>query len=292
VHHIRTIEVDDGVYAYYDGRVEGYRFAPGDNWVDAGALSLGIASYALVAGRDALVYDTHVSLEHARFVCDHLRSCGVRTWTVVLSHWHLDHVAGTAAFGDSEIIASARTAELLARHRTAIESGEHGGPPAISPLRLPTRVFDDRLRLAVGELEVELIHTNIHSDDATMVWLPERRLLLCGDTMEDTVTYVDEPQHFTEHLANLDDLRRLVPRRILPNHGDPAVIASGGYESGLIDATCDYIKTLQRCRTEPSLRDTSLRELIASSLDAGSLHYYPPYEPVHRHNVEAVMALT
>ena len=59
-----------------------------------------------------------------------------------------------------------------------------------------------------------------------MVWLPEQRLLLCGDTMEDTITYVDEPESLEVHLANLDRLWRLGPDRILPNHGDPAVIAS------------------------------------------------------------------
>ena len=46
---------------------------------------------------------------------------GVRSFTVVLSHWHLDHVAGTEVFRDSEVISSARTAELLEaqghRHR-------------------------------------------------------------------------------------------------------------------------------------------------------------------------------
>ena len=69
--------------------------------MDDGALSLGIASYAIVSGSAALVYDTHVSLEHARRIRALLEDDGARTFTVVLSHWHLDHVAGTAAFADS-----------------------------------------------------------------------------------------------------------------------------------------------------------------------------------------------
>ena len=43
--------------------------------------------------------------------------------------------------------------------------------------------------------------------------------------MEDTVTYVDEPEQFETHLADLDRLWELDPDRILPNHGDPEVIA-------------------------------------------------------------------
>ena len=258
--------------------------------MDDGALSLGIASYAVFAEREAVIYDTHVSVEHARFIREALEDKGVRKFTVVLSHWHLDHVAGTAAFEDCEVIASERTAELLTRFKSAIERGKHEGPPGIDPLVLPTRVFRDRLRLGIGRARLELIHTNIHSDDATVVWLPRRRVLLCGDTMEDTITYVAEPKSLDVHLANLGRLRQLEPNRILPNHGDPDVIAAGGYSIDLISATEQYIRALERCRTTPRLRDASLRELTGGSLEAGSIHYFAPYEAIHRENLKAVLA--
>src|SRR5262245_55870002 len=131
MHHLRVLHPAENVMAFYDGRVPGYRFAEGPNWLDDGALSLGIASYAIVSGDAALVYDTLVSVEHGRYVRRTLESSGVREITVVLSHWHLDHVAGTAAFADCEVLSSARTAEHLATHRRAIELGELEGPPGI-----------------------------------------------------------------------------------------------------------------------------------------------------------------
>ena len=96
--HMRILEPAPGILAFYDGRVEGHRFADQDNWVDDGALSLGIASYAVISGDAGLVYDTQVSIPHAAFVRDALTARGVTKLRVVLSHWHLDHVAGTAAF--------------------------------------------------------------------------------------------------------------------------------------------------------------------------------------------------
>jgi cyclase len=290
MHHMRVLRPADGVFAFFDGRIEGYRFDERPNWVDEGALSLGIASYAVVSDGEAVVYDTHVSVEHARYIRHVLNTHGVKKFTVVLSHWHLDHIAGNAVFRDCEIIASERTSELLARYKSAIERGEHEGPPPIDPLVLPSSVFTDRLRLAVGRLRLELIHTDIHSDDATLLWLPEQKLLFCGDTMEDPVTYVDEPGHFATHLTNLAELWQLAPERILPNHGDPQVISDGGYSRDLIRETQQYIETLKRCRTEPALRELSLLELISGSLDAGSHHYFAPYEAVHRHNVDTVLA--
>ncbi len=286
--HVRVLRPAEGVFAFYEGR-DGHRFADEPNWVDDGALSLGIASYAVFADREAVVYDTHVSVERARYIRALLEAEGVQKFTVVLSHWHLDHVAGTAAFVDCDILASARTAELLSHFKPAIEAGSHEGPPAIDPLILPTSTFSDRMRLSVGPMQLELIHTNIHSDDATVMWLSEQRLLLCGDTMEDTITYVDEPASFDAHLDGLRGLWQLAPGRILPNHGDPAVIAAGGYRRDLITATMDYLHALVRCRSDPKLRDVDLRELIAESLDAGSVNYFPPYDAVHRRNLESVV---
>jgi cyclase len=288
---IRVLEPAAGVLAFYAGR-DGSRFAAGPNWVDEGAIGLGIASYALLAGEEAIVYDTGISLEWGRLVRAELERRGARRLTVVLSHWHLDHVAGTEAFADCEVLANQRTAELLARHREAIEAGELEGPPRISPLVLPTRTFagSERLRLGSGEeaLAVELLALDIHSDDATVLWLPERRLLLGGDTMEDTVTFVEEPQHLGAHLRDLERLRELAPRKILPNHGAPEQIAAGGYPPTLIDATESYVRFLQGAGADPASASRPLRDLLPELSGSESLRYFEPYEEVHRHNLEMV----
>jgi cyclase len=288
--HLRVLRPTPNIYAFYDGRVEGYRYAAGDNWIDDGALSLGIASYAIVDGEDALIYDTHISVEHAAFIRKTLADAGVKKFTVVLSHWHLDHVAGTAAFADCPIIANRRTADHLKKHRVAIENGTKSGPPAVIPLIMPTQVFEGRMDLNIGNLHVDLIEANIHSDDATVLWLPSERLLLAGDTMEDTITYVGEPESFDAHLTDLDRLWALAPERILPNHGDPEIIALGGYEKTLIRATQQYIRVLKRCVGEPELRTRPLREIINGPLEAGWVNLFEPYEAIHRQNVDEVLA--
>jgi glyoxylase-like metal-dependent hydrolase (beta-lactamase superfamily II) len=290
--HMRVLEPGPGILAFYDGRVAGYRSDPEPNWVDDGALGLGVASYAIVAGDEALVYDTGTTLAHGRSIREELGRRGVTRFTVVLSHWHLDHLAGTEAFAGSPVISNERTAEHLRARRAAIEAGTLEGPPAISPLVMPTRTFAEQETLSLGGEAVELIAANVHSDDATVLWLPERRLLFCGDTMEDTVTYVGEPDQLGAHLHDLERLAGLHPSLILPAHGDPDRIAAGGYPAGLNDATQSYIRLLQRMPSEPELRDVPLNELIADPLAAGRLVYFEPYEAVHRQNVETVLTAT
>jgi len=288
--HVRVLRPAEGVLAFYDGRVEGYRYSPEPNWVDEGAISLGIASYALIEGDEALVYDTHVSVTHGELIRRAVEAEGAKRITVLLSHWHLDHVAGNEAFADCEILASARTAEQMRSHREAIEAGEYEGPPGIAPLLLPTRTYEERMELRLGGRTLELIQVDIHSDDATVIWDPERRLLFAGDTVEDPITYVDEPDHFLQHLRDLERLLALDPERILPAHGEAEAIAEGGYGPGLLQATADYVQILQRCREEPALREAPLADLLAPSLEAGWVRWFDPYEAVHRENVKTVLA--
>jgi glyoxylase-like metal-dependent hydrolase (beta-lactamase superfamily II) len=285
---VRILEPSEGILAFYDGRADGATL-DGAGWVEYD-LVLGLASYAIVEGDAALVYDTHTSPDRGEFVRAELERRGVGDITVALSHWHLDHIAGAGAFDDCEVIATERTVEHLTTNRAAIESGHLSGPPPIAPVVMPTRTFGERLSLTIGSRKAELIHFNIHSDDAAVLWLPSHRILFAGDTLEDTVTYVDEPESFGTHLGELERLAALGPEQILPAHGDPDVIENGGYAPGFIAATQAYIRRLTESRDDADLRNLSLREFVAESLAEGTLVFHEPYETVHRDNVAKVAA--
>lgn len=285
---VRVLEPSAGILAFFDGREPGATLE-GANWVEYD-LALGIASYAVVDGETALVYDTHTSPDRGEFVRAELERRGVRDLTVALSHWHLDHIAGAGAFLDCEVIATERTAEHLDQKRDAIESGTELGPPRIDPVVISTRTFEDRLPLTIGRRQAELVHFEIHSDDAAVLWLPRERIALAGDTLEDTVTYVDEPDDLERHLTELDRLAELGAERILPAHGDPDVVESGGYGPRFIDATRAYIRRLIEARDDASLRDLPLREFAAGGFADRTLVFHEPYETVHRDNIAKVAA--
>lgn len=288
-HHMRVLRPRPHLWAFYDGRIDGYRWRKGANWVDDGALSLGIASYAIVDGTEALIYDTHVSNTHARFIRNRLEQAGVKTFTVVLSHWHLDHVAGTEVFADCPVWANAKTAAHLACNRSAIEAGTSSGAPAINPLILPTRVFEGSTSLQIGRLRVDLLEFNIHSDDATVIWLEKDGILLAGDTVEDTVTYVGDPADLPVHLAELERMTALSPRCILPNHGASERIEACSYGPGIIAAMQSYIRKLLAARQDAALRESPLQTWLADDLDAGNLTWFEPYRAIHQQNLSRVL---
>ncbi len=288
---LRILRPAPNVIAFYDGRVPGVRaYAEAPNWVDDGAYSLGVASYALVNGADALVYDTHISIEHAKIIRETLVKAGVRDIRVVLSHWHLDHIAGNAVFADCEMIAHRWTFEAMTTHQAAIEAGTRDGLPAISPLILPMTLYDDELELMVGKLPVHLRHVDIHSRDGTMLVLPEQELLLAGDALEDTVTYVSEPQGIDNHLRDLARMSWWQVETILPNHGSPERIAAGGYDKGLITATQLYTERLLESRTSEIYQRQTLAQFVADEVERGWISYFAPYEAVHRENLTKILA--
>ncbi|MBA1140794.1 MBL fold metallo-hydrolase [Mesorhizobium neociceri] len=284
---MRLVRPAPNVLGFYDGRIDGVRaWSDEPNWLDDGAYALGICTYAVVDGPQALVYDTHISLPHARSIRQTLEAMGVSSIRVVLSHWHDDHIAGNEVFQDCEIIANKLTASALANNRAEIE----GGVPPIKPLVLPNRTFEGSLDLTVGSIAVELRQVEIHSHDGTVLFIPKTGLLLAGDTLEDPITYVSEADRLAEHLVDLERMAGWPIDRILPNHGSLETIERGGYDKGLITATQAYVQKLLRCRHEPDLAKQDLKTFGADMFATGAVEYFALYDPVHRQNVEAVLA--
>jgi glyoxylase-like metal-dependent hydrolase (beta-lactamase superfamily II) len=275
------------IFAFYDGRIPGVRaHSPEQNWLDDGAFTLGTASFAIVEGAEAIVYDAHMSLIHARMIRDFLEGQGVRDMRLVVSHWHTDHVAGNAVFSDCEVIANRFTKEALIANRDELENND----PPIKPLIMPNRIFDSELELRVGDTVVELRHLDIHSYDETVALLPQSGVLLAGDTLEDTVTYVSEPDRLEQHLVDLARMESWDFESILPNHGTLERITSGGYDRTFITATRLYVEKLLRLKDEPELADLDMRSFAAEALATGGVEYFEAYEPVHANNVKSVLA--
>lgn len=284
---IEVTPINDYLLFFFDGRDPTSGPAQ-DNWVADAAMKLGIGTYAIHQGNHALVYDTFTSVAQARWVRDHLASQGIEHFTVVQSHWHLDHIAGNEVYQDSEIVASALTRKLLEEKKADIEAGKVWGPPAIKPLILPTKTFEGQTTLQVGDIAVELRNVNIHSKDTTVLYLPGDKLLLVGDTLEDPLTYMVEIPELPNHVAGLRAMLDMDIAAIYPNHGDPQVIKQGGYDKNLVRATIAYITRMLAHAHDPDFLKGTMEEYIGDSLAKGWVHSFEPYREVHEMNLKLV----
>ena len=73
---------------------------------------------------------------------------------------------------------------------------------------------------------------------------------------------------------------------MLPNHGAPEVIATGGYRAALLVATADYIRYLQTADLAVPL---TMAQVMAPHL--ATLRYFAPYEAVHAQNLQRVQEM-
>jgi cyclase len=103
---------------------------------------------------------------------------------VVNTHHHGDHTYGNCLFPGAAIIAHERTrAEVIA-----------GGPPRDLPfwdgpdwgdltLEPPYVTFTDQLAVYSGDVRAEVRHVGLpaHTTNDSIVWIPERSVLFCGD---------------------------------------------------------------------------------------------------------------
>jgi len=274
---------------FYDGR--NTKPTDPDNWLFGSALKLGIGSYAIHQGDKAIVYDTFLSVEHARWIRNYLeQNMGIKHITVVQSHWHLDHIAGNEIYKDRDIVSLKKTREIMKEKQAKLEAGEEWGLPAINPMIAPNMVFDNRMDMYVGDIKIELHQFNIHSPDANLIYIPKDKILLAGDALEDTVTYMVE-DHVPElpvHLKELQRLKAMDIEKIYPNHGNPEVIRKGGYTKTFIDATVNYITRMIQRSKEANFLQTTLEDVAGDSFQKGWVSLFEPYRVVHEANLKYV----
>ena len=287
--HMRVLTLNDHLLAFYDGRPpESPRGPDVHNWADFGAMDVGVATYVIHRGDKALVYDTYPSARQAKWVRDYLVRSGIRHFTLVNSHWYLDHVGGNAVYADVDRIATQKSRQRLIASKAAIEAGTEWGPPAIRPLTIPNIGITADTTFLVGDVTVELRPVNIHSEDGLVLYLPADKILLAGDTLEDTLTFIVEAEQIPVQYRNLAAMKQWPIDRIYPNHGNPDVIAGGGYTTTLIDATRDYLRRMVEHAHDSDYLQGSLETYVQTSVSKGWVSVWWAYREAHATNLGVV----
>lgn len=162
---------------------------------------------------------------------------------VLNTHHHGDHTFGNCLFPGAAIIAHERArAEAIAfgpPRELPFWDGPDWGDLALDP---PFITFTDEIAVHSGDVRAQVRHvgTAAHTTNDSVVWIPERSVLFCGDLIFNGGTpfllmgSVSGAIEVLEHVV-----RPLGARTIVPGHGpvfeDP----------GPIDATLDYLRFVQ-----------------------------------------------
>ncbi len=225
---------------------EHHPFVPGNQLSEVGDDTAFVESFANVAvlrtGDGLVLVDTGSPLA-ADAVHTAVRGWdAARAHTAVYTHGHIDHVFGTGPFeadaaagGDPPLQVVAHEDvhtrfdryEACAGYNAVINQRQFRAPGLRWPTdyRRPDTTYRDHLHLEVGGLVLELQHARGETDDATWVWVPERRTLCTGDMIIWCAPNAGNPQKVQRYAADwargLRAMAALDPELLLPGHGLP-----------------------------------------------------------------------
>jgi cyclase len=196
---------------------------------------------------------------------------------VINTHHHGDHTFGNCLFPGAAIIA----------HERARPEAIAFGPPRDLPfwdgpdwgeltLDPPFITFADRLTAHAGDLRAEVSYVGMaaHTTNDSIVWLPDRSVLFCGDLVFNGGT----PFVLVGSVAGaIEVLERIIiplkARTIVPGHGP---VFEG---AGPIDQTVEYLRFVQHIAA--SGRGAGLTPLqSARQADLGRFAEWPDAERI------------
>jgi glyoxylase-like metal-dependent hydrolase (beta-lactamase superfamily II) len=195
----------------------------------------------IVIGDDCvMVIDTQATPVMAQDVIRHIRTVSDKPIRyVVLSHYHAVRVLGASGYQPQHVIASRDTYDLIVERGEADMKSEIERFPrlfqaveSVPGLTWPTLVFEKRMTLWIGKLQVELMQIGRgHTKGDTVVWLPQERILFSGDLVEYETTPYTGDAYLADWPATLDAIAALKPKKLVPGRGaalqNEAEVAAG-----------------------------------------------------------------
>jgi len=93
---------------------------------------------------------------------------------------------------------------------------------------MPDILYDDTLDLSMGGVRIEVLHLgNAHHHGDTMVWLPEKKLVIAGDTaFHVRMLPIFEDTHTARWIEIWDKFEALGAEIVIPGHGGPTDMAT------------------------------------------------------------------
>jgi cyclase len=159
--------------------------------------------------------------------------------TLINTHHHGDHTYGNCIFGPVTIIGHEQCrAEIVSTGllgNLGIWEPVDWGELRVAP---PTVTFTDRLRVWSDDtpLEVSYVGQPAHTSNDCVIWLPDARVLFCGDLLFNGGTPFLLMGSVTGAVEVLTDVIARIPARtIVPGHGELC-------GPDLIDTTVGYLR--------------------------------------------------
>lgn len=193
-------------------------------------------AYLVVGKEKALLFDTGTGCSGIGHVIKRITQLPV---TVVLSHWHHDHVGGAHEFDRVYAWHSQATEKLKLRGISHQQMTDLSGKsyadiaPKIEPLAGLKFLCHEEI-FQLGGLSLECLHTPGHTEDSICLYEPGNQWLFTGDSLYDGPLYLDLPDSSRrDYVQSLKKLKAKPVKLLLPGHNHSSLPAKVLYDLDL-----------------------------------------------------------
>jgi cyclase len=280
INYIEVVDINDHLAYFYWGRHKDHSEMN---------MRLGGGTYAIYRGESAIVVDTMDLPGQGEWVRRQLQEkYAIKYFTLVNTHWHLDHITENHLYQNESIVGHADTRKIILANKDAIEAGTLWGPPAF-PAIPPNVTFKGRMDLWLEDVQVELHEFAIHCKGHLAVYLPGDKILLTADMLEDPIWIFKFDFATPEsQLAEFERMRAMDIERIYSSHCHLNTVKAGGYDKNFIKNNVNYLKRMLADADHSDFGTKTAPDYIADAISAGELTWWEPYAEVHARNIDTI----
>ncbi|MGC2486574.1 MAG: alkyl sulfatase dimerization domain-containing protein [Acidimicrobiales bacterium] len=230
----------------------------------------------------------------------------IRTWSslplnsAIYSHGHIDHVFGVGQFEEEateegwpapRVLAHAHLPRrfdryiLTAGYNEIINQRQFAAPNLRWPreYRYPDETYERELDLVVGSTRIHLRHERGETDDATVTWIPDEKVLCSGDLFIWNSPNAGNPQKVQRYpLEWAQALRRMCElgaEYLLPGHGLPIFGRDRIHQA--LSETAEYLESLVEQTLALMNEGARLADVLASVVVPAHLSGRPYLQPYY-----------
>jgi cyclase len=187
-------------------------------------------SGAVIGKKEVLVIDTTFFPKDAQILRDEIKKITPLPIKALFNtHHHADHTFGNQVF-EGEIIAHKSCLEIMRQRvkdvwsKEAMEKELKQNPSwkeEFENLKItfPNKTFEDELELDLGKLKVKLIHLGGHTEDSSVAFIPQEKVLFSGDLIFQGCFPFMMHAHTKKWISALEKILSWGVKIVIPGHG-------------------------------------------------------------------------
>ncbi|MRB61586.1 MBL fold metallo-hydrolase [Bacillus thuringiensis] len=234
----------------------------------------------IVGDESVLVIDTGMGPKNAQVVMKEVRKItDKKRMFFTTTHFHPEHNFGAQFFANESVIIynQEQKLELLNKGPEYIELFKGFGEDIAEFLEdvqlvMPSLTYKESAEIDLGGITVQLFSRPAHTRGDQVIFLPEQRVLFCGDLVENRFfsIFPDEDAKGSAWIDVLENLQKFHADIVVPGHGEIG-------NNSLISECQGYLLKLKERTQELLNRNVNLAE-AQQIIETEMISAYPEWE--------------